>query len=90
MKNHKSDQQLLQDPKLDDVSIPLRGIGYEKPNCFLKIVKRNMGVSIPLRGIGYEKHYSGYCSKSSHSVSIPLRGIGYEKQGVQLFNNTGS
>ncbi|MDB9444605.1 hypothetical protein PN497_25110 [Sphaerospermopsis kisseleviana CS-549] len=36
------------------VSIPLRGIGYEKPYF---LVAKNFAaiVSIPLRGIGYEK-----------------------------------
>jgi hypothetical protein len=39
------------------VSIPLRGIGYEKLKCFwgAAVQARLYHVSIPLRGIGYEK-----------------------------------
>jgi hypothetical protein len=66
------------------VSIPLRGIGYEKPSPVARprdVSRAEEKVSIPLRGIGYEKRDTSPRRSFSlrEKVSIPLRGIGYEK-----------
>ncbi len=65
------------------VSIPLRGIGYEKPSPQDAETVETIIVSIPLRGIGYEKLPHTPISPTKKvfiCVSIPLRGIGYEKR----------
>ncbi len=57
----KNTQQLRETSWLQlRVSIPLRGIGYEKRSLIDRNGRHyNDQVSIPLRGIGYEKLMSG-------------------------------
>ncbi len=55
MKNQWQMKEAMELARLKNVSIPLRGIGYEKQSVSGSYHLPVIRVSIPLRGIGYEK-----------------------------------
>ncbi len=68
-----------------NVSVPLRGNGYETGNITNVNTNTSTSVSVPLRGNGYEteKNNSHFFGKKK-KVSVPLRGNGYETITFQL------
>ena len=60
-----------------DVSVPLRGCGFEIFRIFYLYVATFL-VSVPLRGCGFEIVFIFLLKKERIMVSVPLRGCGFE------------
>ena len=60
-----------------EVSVPLRGYGFEIVDaCLLASLVQT--VSVPLRGYGFEIRWNSGNVNSDRIVSVPLRGYGFE------------
>ena len=58
------------------VSVPLRGLGFERQFAAAhEQFKKH--VSVPLRGLGFERLWTNNATFSL-TVSVPLRGLGFE------------